>query len=72
MRSPGVTRPALALCLLMACGPSRETGPREDIPEDRAPIVGSAARADSTHRAVVAIVSDQGGQCSGTVVQKER
>lgn len=70
MRSRNVVGLALAVCLLMGCEQARETGPRADSREDRAPIVGSAARGDLWRRAVVAIVSDQGSLCTGTVVRR--
>ena len=70
MSSLRVIGPALAVNLLMACGQARESSPRPDSREDGAPIVGSAARADLSHRAVVAVVSDQGSLCSGTVVRR--
>jgi hypothetical protein len=46
--------------------------PREDSRENRAPIVGSAARSDTTHSAVVAVASSQGGLCSGTVIRRSK
>lgn len=50
MRSLRVAGRALAVGLMMACGPASETGPRTDSREDGAPIVGSAARSDSSRR----------------------
>jgi hypothetical protein len=70
MRSLRVVGPALAVSLLMACGQASETDPRADSGEDRAPIVGSATRSDTSRRAVVALLSDQGSLCSGTVVRR--
>jgi hypothetical protein len=63
-------RLAFAVLLPMACTPPREKEAGEDIRWDRALVVGSAARADITHNAVVAIVREEGSLCSGTAVRR--
>ena len=70
MRSLRVVGPALAVSLLTACEQAGDNDSRADSGEDSAPIVGSGARGDLSHRAVVAIVGEQGGLCSGTVVRR--
>ncbi len=59
-----------AVALAISCSPPGDSGSREDSRGNRASIVGSAARSDTTHSAVVAIVSNQGSLCSGTVVRR--
>jgi secreted trypsin-like serine protease len=61
---------ALVVTMPAACAQPKEPGPREDTREDRSSILGTAARADSTHNAVVAVVSEEGSECSGTVVRR--
>ncbi len=56
--------------LPIACAPPSERGAGEDIQQSGEPIVGTAARADITHRAVVAIASEVGRLCSGTAVHR--
>jgi trypsin len=66
MRPSRLAGATFAVALAMSCSPPGEVGSGEK----GAPIVGSAARADTTHSAVVAIVSNQGSLCSGTVIQR--
>lgn len=70
MRRPWIAYLALAVSMPVACAHPRNAGLREDIREARSAILGSAARADSTHDAVVAVVSNQSSVCSGTVVRR--
>src|SRR5262245_5966891 len=53
--------------VLMACS---ETSPRERTKENQASILGADARADSTHDAVVAVLTGQGARCSGTIIRR--
>jgi hypothetical protein len=60
----------VTVALALSCSPPGGGAPRPEVREERSPILGTAARADSTHDAVVAIVSDEGNMCSGTVVRR--
>lgn len=70
-RLPLVAGPLVALALgAVACGST----PADDAPlgSDESAIIGGAA--DTSHEAVVAIISQQGNQagaCSGTIVKKQ-
>lgn len=71
-RLPLLAVPALALALgTVACG-SATTLDEPTVGEGSQAIIGGAA--DTTHEAVVAIISQQGNQagaCSGTIVKKQ-
>jgi hypothetical protein len=70
MRPSWIAYLALAVSVPVGCAHPQRAGVREEIREARSSILGGAARADSTHDAVVAVVSSRGSLCSGTVVRR--
>ncbi len=69
MRSRALTA-LVTIALGLSCSPPGGGAPGQGRGVARASILGAAARADSTHDAVIAIVSDRGSMCSGTVVRR--
>ncbi|WP_438007170.1 DNRLRE domain-containing protein [Sorangium sp. So ce321] len=67
MRTLTITRVIGSVLLLAACAQPSEIGSREERGEERSAVIGTGARADNTHTAVVYL---SGAGCSGTIVRR--
>ena len=70
MRPLKAARVAFVVLLPIAKAQPQEAGSLEEIWEPRSPIPSAAARADTTHRAVAAIVGEQSRRCSGAILHR--
>ncbi|XXT19840.1 DNRLRE domain-containing protein [Sorangium sp. So ce429] len=69
MRTLTMVRVISAVLLPAACAQPSEIGSREEGGEERSTIVGTGARRDNTHAAVVSVHKED-GRCSGTIVRR--
>ncbi|XYH98139.1 DNRLRE domain-containing protein [Sorangium sp. So ce1128] len=67
MRTLTITRVISSVLLPAACAQPSEIGSREERGEERSAVIGTGARADNTHTAVVYL---EGPGCSGTIVRR--
>lgn len=70
MKTLTVARLVISVLLPAACIQPTESGSPEERGEDRSAVIGTGARADNTHTAVVVMHREGHQWCSGTIVRR--